>query len=472
MAHADLREFLGLLEKNGLLVRVKAEVDPVYEIGAIVRRVFDRRGPALLFEKVKGSAHAMLSGAMDTFKRYALGIGTAENPAAIMEKVRWATKNPRPAVVVARGVCQENVMEGDAVDLLGLPVPLWHRLDGGKYIGTLGVSFVKDPETGVRNVGIYRHQLHGADRMGLNGTQQMGVLYQKHQQRGRPMPIAVAIGVDPYVLAASCFRPPLGHDELDIAGALRGAPVEMVRCRSIDAEAPANAEIVIEGEVSPNPDDWEMEGNFGEFTGYYGGMKSPKPVIKVKAVTHRNQPIFQGTLEGKPPSESTTLRTIGHSAGAWFTLTHCGTPGFKDCYVTDMGGANLWVVIQMSRQYYQGNSRQLMRALWATGHYGKFAVVVDADIDIYDRGQVEWAMATRVQPHRDIIITSNRECGINLDPSIPPEVREYPDTATSKIGIDATLQYKGFEFVPLAVPSPADVRHVDERWPDYGIDLA
>lgn len=185
-------------------------------------------------------------------------------------------------------------------------------------------------------------------------------------------------------------------------------------------------------------------------------------------MTHRNDPIFQGTFEGKPPSESTTLRAIGHTVGEWDKLLKSGVPGVKDVWFPDMGCTNFIGIVSMDRHYYGGNARQVMEAIWATSNRGKWVIVVDNDIDIYDREQVEWALATRVQPHRDIVITSDRETAINLDPSVDPSVRDYPVQMGSRIGIDATIYFKGYQFPPVARPSGEQMGEIEKKWKEYG----
>ena len=470
MPYNDLREFIDRLEKEKELVRVRAQVDPDLEIGAIMRKVFDKRGKAILFENVKGHEMPLLCGAMDTYKRYGLGIGCQPHPREILKKNLAAMRNPIPPIMVEKAPCQEIVLTGPEVDLNVFPVPKWNLLDGGKYIGTLGLVMVKDPQTGWRNMGIYREQIHGRNTMGLLATQQVGVILTKYRDLGKPMPVATVIGADPAILATSCFRMALGADELGAAGGLRGEPVQLVKCKTVDMEVPAAAEIVIEGEIPPDAESWQVEGPFGEFSGYYGNVVDRLPTIHVKAIAMRRNPIFQGTLEGKPPSESTTLRTLGHSIGMWQRMEEARIPGFKELWITDMGCANFMTVIALDKQYYSGNARQAIMAYWGMTHIGKWVIVVDADVDIFDGGQVEWALATRVQPHRDIIITSDRDPGTNLDPSIPPEIRPYPYTRSSRIGIDATTQFKGHDYPPLVTHSPELMKKVERRWEEYGIE--
>ena len=469
MAYDDLRQFLSRLEQEGLLARVKEQVDWDLEAGAIIHKNFEARGPAILFENIKGSRYPLLSGAMNTYRRCGLGIGADGTLRSVLRKTLDATRNPVSPVVVQSGACQENVIVGGDIDLNRFPVPRWHEMDGGRYVGTLGLVITADPVTGTRNVGIYRQQILDKATTGILATQQFGTMFQRYRAAGRPMPIATAIGVAPEILLSSVCYAPYGQDELGIAGALRQAPVELVKCKTVDLQVPATAEIVLEGVVEIDDSKWKEEGPFGEFPGYYGGVKMPRPTIRLSAITHRNNPIFQGTLEGAPPNESSVIRTVGHSVGAWSKLLAMGIPGVKEVHFTEMGCAQFVAIVSLDRQYYGGHARQIIEALWATNINAKWAIVVDDDIDIYDQGQVEWAISTRVQPHRDIVITSENEPGISLDPSIEPGRRPYPNARSSRIGIDATTQYKGFDFPLKARPSPELLRLVEEKWSGRGL---
>ena len=465
--YEDLRSFLGVLEARGLLCRVRAEVDWDLEIGAIQRRVSDRDGPALSFERVRGHDWPLVSGVLGTPERLALALGCEPDPRKMIAVMRNATTNQIPPVIVNKGACQQNVDRGDAVDVLKFPTPKWHRLDGGRYIGTMGLIIAKDPETGRRNVGIYREMILGPNRIALNATQQVGTLWQKWRRTGRPMPVATAIGVDPATLIASLVQAKLGDDEYDIAGGLLGKPLELVRCVSQDLEVPASAEIVLEGEIPPDAE-LAQEGPFGEFTGYYG-MEIMSPVIDLTAVTYRDSPISWGTLEGAPPCESTTLRTLCGTAGMWGKLSRMGLPGLKDVYMTDMGCASFIVIVSIDRQYYHGHAQQVMEAVWANSHSAKWVIVVNDDVNIYDRRQVEWALATRVLPVRDIWVTPQNQSSTNLDPAIPASDRHYPNVRGSRVGIDATEDFKGFVYPPQTKPSLEEFARVDARWHEYGL---
>lgn len=467
MPYQDLREFLSILKGAGQLHSISSEVNWDLEIGAIMRKVFDTQGLAVLFEKVKGSRFRMLSGILGTYGRYAMSIGSEPSLDAIIKKMALAAENPLAPIMVRTGSCQDHIERGDEIDLFKFPTPRWHRLDGGRYIGTLGLVICKDPQTGIRNTGIYREQILDKRNIGILATQQVGLCLARYRSLGKPMPVATAIGVDPALLAASCLRLAYGQDELAVAGAIRGKAVELVKCQSLDLEVPAHAEIILEGEIPVDEKEWKEEGPFGEFTGYYGGIRMKRPVIQLKAVTYRDDPILQGTLEGAPPCESTVLRTIGYSAGVLNKVSRLGFPGLKKLWMTEMGCASFVVIASLERQYTASDVRQLIHGLWAASG-AKWAIVVNDDIDIFDRGQVEWALATRVQPHRDIIITSDKEYAVDLDPSLEPERRPYPLTQGSRIGIDATINFKGYDFPPLARPDLEEMETVEARWKEYG----
>src|SRR3989304_919178 len=214
MAYKDLREFIKKLEDEGELHRIKKEVDWNIELGTVMRKVFDLRGPAVLFEKVKGSNITFLSGAMDTYKRYALGIGeSSQDLRSLLKRVLDATKNPIKPVLVKDGVCKENVEKGKDIDLYKFPVPKWHELDGGRFIGTLGVVITRDPEPGVRNGGTYGQKLNGKKKTGLLTTQHLGQMLERYRAMKKPMPIVTAIGVAPEVLPARWCTVGYGEDE-------------------------------------------------------------------------------------------------------------------------------------------------------------------------------------------------------------------------------------------------------------------
>ena len=294
MSYRDLRGHIDKLEQEGELQRIKVEVDWDVEISAIMRQVFKQNGPACLFEKVKDSRFSVFSGSLFRHKKYALSIDAPPNLRDMIQRVLHCMNNPIDPVMVNSGPCKENIDMGDKIDLGIFPVPRWHHLDGGKYIGTLGAVITKDPETGIKNVAVYRQQMQGKNKVGINPEQQGGIHLRKYRTMNKPMPVATCIGVPPSVLAAALTKAPYGQDELGIAGAIAGEPIPLVKCETVDLEVPANAEIVLEGVILPQ--ERKPEGPFGEHTGYHGGPVRMRPIFKTTAILHRNDPIFRGCL--------------------------------------------------------------------------------------------------------------------------------------------------------------------------------
>ncbi len=457
----DLRSFLNLLESKGRLQKVGAEVDKEWELSCIARHV--ARMPAaqrygLLFEKPKGFDIPVAVGLFGSRDLYAMGLGVSG-----IDEVRqlWldALAKPVPPVMVGTGPCKDVVLRGKDVDLLKFPVPVWTPgLDPGPYL-TAGCVLMKDPETGIRNVGVYRLQLKGKNKLGILilPAKHSGIIYSKYEARSKPMEVAVIIGPPPAVCMTSVARVPYGADELAVSGGLQKKAIELVRCETVDLEAPADAEVVIEGVVPPFAR--EMEGPFGEFSGYMGpeGMQS---FVNVTAVTHRKNPIYQAFIEQKPPAEGSILKDIVLEIVLLNAMRALGVPGIKDVYVTE-AGAQYHAVVSMQK-LFPGHVRQVLQACWAAYPVGcKQVVVVEDDCDIYDPRDVDWHVATRVQPDRDVVIMA--DCtGHTLDPSMPPERRHWG----AKMGIDATRK---MPYPPVSLPPAEMLAKVREMWSKYGL---
>lgn len=467
MAFTELREFLDCLEEQDLLRRVRKPVDWNLEIGAVMHQVHRRAGPAVIFENVKDADYPLLCGAMGTVERYCLAMGVPPDQRALQQYVMSAFQRPLPPEAVATAPCQQHVIEGPDIDLSRFPTPFWHPLDGGRFIGTLGVVLTEDPETGLRNAAIYREQVLDRDKTGVLLGRHGAVVFQKYRALGKPMPIATCFGVDPAVLASAVMPLNYGEDELAMAGALRGSPVPMVRGKTVPLMVPANAEFVFEGYVSPDESTWLEEGPFGEYTGYYGGELSRKPTVQLTAITHRDKPIMQGTLEGPAPNESDVLIGVGSAVALRVNLVKMGVPGIEDVWTR---GRTFIAIVSLGRHFYSGHARQVIDAALALNWGFKWIIVVDADIDVFNWEEVDWALSTRVQPHRDIVMADDRHRGSSLDPSIQPDWRISPTyNRTSKIGIDATTEYKGFPWPPAVQPDEAVLQRVREQWGDYGL---
>ncbi len=439
MPFKDLREFLKVLEEKGELVRIKKEVDLKYEIGAYIRKTSDLQGPALFFENVRGHKIPAVGGIFSS-GRLAL-IALEANWSNVLQKFLNGIKNPIPPKLVSGGPCQEVIIKGPDVDLSKFPVPTFSGRDAGPYI-TLGLSVSKDIETGTKNAAVYRLQYKGKNRIGImsHEYQHLGTQLAGAEAKGRPLEVAISIGLDPAIYLSSQVKAAYGVNELDIAGGVRGQPVEVVKCKTVDLEVPATAEVVIEGKVIPNVR--ETEGPFGEFTGFYG-VEEKNPVIEVTAVTHRKDPIFQVGLTGVPMTEDHVLMEFANEAALYEKLK-MQYPEVQNVHYPPGGGAQFMAVISL-KQRYKGEARNVIMSALGDLSRPKFVVVVDDDIDIFDPVKVLWAMNFCMQPAEDAIIIPG-VAGGPLDPSVPEK------NVTSVMGIDATRPY-GVEF-PEVVKIP------------------
>ena len=414
MPYKDLREFIKTCEQNDDLATIREEVDWNLEIGAITRRTFDLQGPAVLFERIRGfpAGFRFFSGMVSTYGRYALSLGLPmDTPVKqIIRTYYERIKKPIRPVVVGTGPCKQNKMEGDSVDIEKFPTPKWNQRDGGKFIGTFGCVVTKDPENGWVNMGVYRMMIHDSKSTGMFivPAQHIGYHYRKYMNLNRPMPAAVAIGVDPVVVLASCGRYPFNVSEFDMAGALRQEPLPLVKCETLDLEVPAESEIVLEGYIDPNK--MKTEGPFGEYIGYNAGGIQERPVFDIQCVTYRNDPINTGTLEGKPIVEDHLIMSIGNSALSRKALIDdIGIPAVVDVAYHPWSPSNHLVVIATDGNPYPGHDKHVASALWGTkvGAGADWVIIVNKDIDITNLNEVVWALCTRCSPERDITIIPN-----------------------------------------------------------------
>ena len=437
MAFRDLREFVALLEDKNELLRVKKPVDTKYEIAAYIRKTSDIKGPALLFENVGGFSIPVIGGLFATRKRALLALGVDDGQ--YVDKFSRALEHLVEPRCVPSGPCKETIYKGKDVDLTRLPIPVFYEKDAGPFI-TAGLVISRDPETGKSNTSIYRLQVHGPNRLGVK-AQQLARQFRKAEAKGERMAVAIAIGTDPVLSLASQWDAPYGVDELVLAGALRGEPVEVVRGETVDLEVPATAEIVIEGYLLPHVR--EMEGPFGEVGGYFT-PSFPKPVIEVTAVTHRKDAIFQAALTGMPTTENHILRQIPMEAAYYWELKK-QHPGVTAVHFP-AAGAVLFVVVVAMKQAYQYEARNVIATMFGTRR-NKIIIVVDDDVDIFDMEKVLWAVATRSQPDEDVIIYPRLNTS-GMDPSAR-RIEGTDSFWNAGLGIDATK--------PFGQPFPEDV---------------
>jgi 4-hydroxy-3-polyprenylbenzoate decarboxylase len=454
----DMREFLDFLEKQNDLIHIKEEVDPEWEANGITRIGLQQFGPAILFDRIKGADLSMVANLLGADRRFLWAIGLEQRG---QFNEWWAKRTEKliPPKIVNSGPCQEESIAGEAIDLNRICNVKWHQYDGGPFPGTLSVSVTKDPDTGILSAGIYRMATLGKNLLGwgapeyTHGRQH----YMKYEKQGKSMPMAVVTGYDPIVFIVSCTRTPPGIDEFHLAGALRGEPLEMVKCKTVDIEVPATCEVVFEGFVQPQVR--KMEGGFGEYTGYYGEARS-NPVFEIKQITHRKKPIYLGAREQWYPSDSALAVGKSSQAEAYKTLKKL-VPRLLNlrCDVT-------YEAIAKIDKLFKGHPQQVMDAVWGSTYARyKHVIVVDKDIDIWDYNSVHWALSIRVKADRDVYILPRR-AGQWLDPAVP--LRDKGSQAG--LGIDATMSWEEYEFwgekAPRIVDDPEIVVKTREKWGD------
>lgn len=433
MAYPDLRKFLARLDEAGEIQHITREVDWNLEMGAVIRRAYDLKAPAPLFESIKGypKGRRVIGGSVAMSRKskapyarlaMALEMDPESSPLAIMDEYVERRKSPMKPVRVSTGPCKENIQIGSEIDLFKFPAPFLHEGDGGRYIGTWHITITKDPDTGRVNWGMYRLMIHDRSTLGgiFSPQQHMGVhFYQKSESRNRPLEFAVALGTDPITTLMGAVRLPAGVSEADIAGAIRREPVEVVKCETVDLEVPAAAEIVIEGELIPH--ERREEGPFGEYTGYMGGMRAPRPIYKVKAITHRNDPILPVCCEGVPVTDSHTVTMITKTVELLVFLRERGFPIRMVWRLPETSG---YITVISTHVPYPNYPAQLANAVWGVKQSGTFLVIVDEDIDPTEKDQVLWALATRCHPDRGIFKMLNAP-GSALDPFLSPHERTH-----------------------------------------------
>jgi 2,5-furandicarboxylate decarboxylase 1 len=423
----DLRGYLKHLEEEGELARVADEVDTKYEIAAGIRKTSDIEGPALLFENIKNfPGWRVLGGLFATRKLIAMGLGVPKDQ--LLERYLTLEDKRIPPATVSTGPVKEIRWTGAEVDLHKLPIITHAGKDVGPYV-TIGVQVGKDPDNGARNLSIHRMLLLGKDRLSLWAPpdHHLGRMILKAEEKKRGLEVATAIGVEPAIVIGSQAKVPYGVDEYHVAGGLRGAPVALVRCETIDVEVPASAEIVIEGVTVPG--ERVADGPYGEYPGCYSEAKQA-PVLKVTAITMRKNPIYQTALTGMPVTENHTLIEYANAAVIYREAMKI-VPEVRDVYVTPGGTFRHHVVVSIKKRH-DDEARNLILALLALGIGLKQVTVVDDDIDIRDPTEVEWALSTRMQPDRDLIVIQRLACS-TLDPSVPKP------RSTAGWGIDATV---------------------------------
>ncbi|MFQ5915118.1 MAG: UbiD family decarboxylase [Nitrospinota bacterium] len=446
MPFDDPRDFLEYLEERRELVRITDEVDPKFDIGAYIRKTSDQQGPALLFENVKGSDMKMVGGLFASRRRVLMALGAGDDD--VYERFDHGVRHLVPSRLVETGPCKEVILKREEVDLGRLPIPIYAEKDGGAFV-THGVHISRDPETGTGNASIYRMHFRGKGEFSVHAEtyQHLFRQYAKAEAKGQPLQLAVALGCDPAVMLATQVGAPYGVDEMEIAGGLRGEPVDVVKCETVDLEVPAASEIVIEGRLLPTRR--ESQGPFGEYTGYYGAV-TVDPVMEVTAITHRKNPIYHAGLTGMPMTENHVLKQIANEVTVYRDLKP-KFPGLRSVHYTAAGCCEFMVFISV-KQEFPGEGRNVLMAALGTTKRPKYVVVCDEDIDVFSHEQVLWAISTRTRPGEDMVVISQYNTP-GLDPTVPD------GTLGRAMGIDATR--------PFGEPFPDVPNHPGlERVPD------
>jgi 4-hydroxy-3-polyprenylbenzoate decarboxylase len=487
MRYADLRDFLAQLEKQGELKRVGVEVSPRLEMTEICDRVLKAGGPALLFEKPAGHTIPVLGNLFGTPRRVALGMGE-DSVEALREVGRLLAylREPEPPRGLkdawdklpmlkkvldmapkerASAPCQEVVWEADAVDLARLPVQTCWPGDAGPLI-TWGLTVTRGPHKKRQNLGIYRQQVIGRNRVIMRWLAHRGgaLDFRDHGQAspGQPFPVAVALGADPATILGAVTPVPDTLSEYQFAGLLRGARTELVKCLGSDLQVPASAEIVLEGHI--RPDDTALEGPFGDHTGYYNEQER-FPVLTIERISLRRDPIYHSTYTGKPPDEPAVLGVALNEV--FVPLLTRQFPEIVDFYLPPEGCSYRLAVVSMRKQY-PGHAKRVMFGIWSFLRqfmYTKMILVVDDDVQIRDWKEVVWALTTRVDPARDTVLVENT----------PIDYLDFASPVSglgSKMGIDATNKWAGETARNWGTPIAMDDavrRKVDQMWQALGL---
>ena len=487
--HHSLREFLQYLEQRGELKRVNTSVSPALEITEICHRTIKQAGPALLFENPSEGSLPVIGNLYGTEQRVAAAIGLSDSkalrelgrhlaflktpvlpdnlPDAISKLPKFRRLTHINPIKVDKPPCQEVVIEGADVDLSTLPVQTCWPEDAGKLI-TFGLVVTKGPYKDRLNVGIYRQQVIGRNRLIMRWLHHRGGAIDfaefKAAHPGQRFPVAVAIGADPATTLAAVTPIPDSISEFQFAGLLRGAKTRVARCLTHDLLVPATSEIVLEGFIEPN----EMldEGPFGDHTGYYNSVEK-FPVFTVERISHRTQPIYQATYMGKPPEDEPSILSASLNE-MFIPLLQDQFPEIVDFYLPPEGCSYRVAVVSI-RKSYKGHARRIMFGIWSTLRqftYTKFVIVTDDDIDVRSWKQVIWAMTTRMDPARDTTLVENT----------PIDYLDFASPTSglgSKIGFDATTKWPGETnrewSRPIRMTSEIKKR-VDKMWAGLGID--
>lgn len=487
MKYKDLREFIELLEQKGELKRIKQEIDPYLEMTEIADRTLRAEGPALLFENPKGHTIPVLANLFGTPKRVAMGMGQddvielrevgkllaflkePEPPKGIKEALGQIPVFKQvlnmPAKEVKKAPCQQVILEGDNVDLTKLPIQHCWPGDAAPLI-TWGLTVTKGPYKKRQNLGIYRQQLLGKNKIIMRWLSHRGGALDFREwckeHPGEPYPVSVALGADPATILGAVTPVPDTLSEYAFAGLLRGSKTEVVKSVSNDLQVPATAEFVLEGYIMPG--ETAPEGPYGDHTGYYNEVDE-FPVMTVTHITHRENPIYHSTYTGRPPDEPAVLGVALNEV--FVPILQKQFPEIVDFYLPPEGCSYRMAVVTMKKQY-PGHAKRVMMGVWSFLRqfmYTKFVIVCDDDVNARDWNDVIWAITTRMDPARDTTMIENT----------PIDYLDFASPVSglgSKMGMDATNKWPGEtdrEWGEPIVMDPKIKERVDELWDSLDI---
>jgi UbiD family decarboxylase len=444
----SFREFLEDAQRDlsdDNFVLVDREIDPKYQIMAAVDFFESRRkSPIIMFANVKGSKFPCVVNACASRKRIAKSLNVSRD--ALFQKYASALDHQIQPVLVSKSPIQDNIIQGDKVDLYKLPGLYFHEGEGGPYI-TAGLVIAKHPLTRIRNLSYNRLMITGKDKMCINMTvgKHLWECYSAAKDLGKPLEVCIVIGNHPSISLGSLYPGAFGIDEYDVIGGLLNKPLEIVRATTVDIEIPASSEMVIEGEILQ--DEVGNEGPFCEFAGYMVEA-TKKPVVRVKAITHRQGAVYQTICSGAH-YEHLLMGAIPMEANI-FQAVRAAVPSVKDVHVPT--GLTCFVSI---KKRAPGQATNVLLAVFSADLYMKQVVIVDEDVDVHDTRKVLWAMATRMQPDRDILVIRNSR-GSDLDPSCSEE------GVTAKFGMDATAKPLLKDYPPMGI-IPIEAREKVQR---------
>lgn len=482
----DLRDFIKRLEQRGQLRRISALVDSDLEIAEIANRMLQRGGPALLFENVKGTDAPVAVNLLGTVQRvcWAMNVETPAELETLGQKLALLYQ-PRPPKKLSQAIdfgkvlfdvlkakpsrdllpaCHQVVLKDASVDLNQIPMLRVYPGDAGKVL-TLGLMITKDPESKIPNVGVYRLQLQTPNAMTVQWLSVRGATrhLRKAAERGQKLEVAIALGVDPLIIMAAATPLPIDLSEWLFAGIYGGQGVHLTKCKTLDLEVPADAEMILEGTITPG--ETGVDGPAGDHMGYYGGVNETAPLIRFHCITHRKNPIYLTTFSGRPPKEDAMMAIALNRI--YTPILRQQIPEIIDFFLP-MEALSYKAAVLSIDKTYPGHARRAALAFWSAlpqFTYTKFVIVVDKDINIRDPRAVVWAITSKVDPARDVFI-------------LPHNPFDSLDFATaqpglgSKMGIDATTKiYPETDRTwndPL-IPDPKTAAIVDRRWAEYGL---